>query len=391
MKLLVVQESDWLDVGVHDSHHIFERLSAEGWEITVIDYQVRNLAVKNASVFSKKTHFDDVKKVIPKGNVKVIRPAFIRMPILNYLSIPVSHYAEIRNEIVRNRPDAVIGFGIINTFILSALARRFDIPFFYYMIDELDELIPIKQLRWIGRSLIHFSVSNAKAVIVTNQGLLEYAKQMGARSEQLTMISHGVDPTMFDGVDGRAVREELGFKEDDVVLFFMGWLYDFSGLNIVADQIVSSGGNFKLLIVGKGEMSSLLNEKAEMNGNLVLIDWMPFSEMPKFIKASDVCILPFIENEITRNIVPIKIIEYLAAGKPVISTALPGIVQEFGDDGLIHYMHTPEEIMTVLKTALNDGANEIRTDRVKNFVDEQSWENKVIQFKEMVFDNITPE
>jgi hypothetical protein len=109
MKLLVVQESDWLDVGVHDSHHIFERLSAEGWEITVIDYQVRNLAEHDTSAFSKKKTYEDVRKATINGKIKVIRPAFIRLPLLNYLSIPVSHYKEILNELNNNRPEAVIG------------------------------------------------------------------------------------------------------------------------------------------------------------------------------------------------------------------------------------------------------------------------------------------
>ena len=45
-----------------------------------------------------------------------------------------------------------------------------------------------------------------------------------------------------------------------------------------------------------------------------------------------ICLLPAHKNEIMMNIVPIKIYEYMAMGKPVIATKLPGLVKEFGED-----------------------------------------------------------
>lgn len=390
MKLLVVQESDWLDVGVHDSHHIFERLSAEGWEITVIDYQIRNLGIKDAGAFSKRAEFNDVRKATPDGRIKVVRPAFIRMPFLNYLSIAITHFFEIRRQLKKNRPDAVIGMGIINTGILSAMAREYGIPFFYYMIDQLDELIPIKQARRLGKRIIRYSITNARSVMVTNHGLLTYALHLGAKPEETHVIGHGVDPSLYKGVEGNGVRNELGFREDDLVIFFMGWLYDFCGLDIVIDQMELSERKLKLLIIGKGEMAPLLRERASMNSNIILLDWKPFNELPKYIMASDVCVLPFINNEITSNIVPIKIFEYLAAGKPVLSTSLPGVVQEFGLDGPVHFMDHPREIISVLDKLINNKGQKLEMDKISEFVNEHSWENKVKKFKELVFDSEPP-
>ncbi|MHC1680318.1 MAG: glycosyltransferase [Methanomassiliicoccales archaeon] len=384
MKLLVVQESDWLDVGVHDSHHIFERLSAEGWKITVIDYEIRNLGKKGETLFNKRQVFNGIKKATKSGSVQVIRPSFIRMPVLNYLSIPFTHYSEIKRELINNRPDAVIGMGIINTCILAALSKKFKIPFFYYMIDQLDELIPIRSMRWVGRGMIHFSVSNAVKVIVTNNKLLGYARSLGAGSDQLEVVGHGVDPSLYQGVDGKIIRNELGFKDDEIVLFFMGWLYNFCGLDSVADGLEAFGGKVKLLVIGKGEMYDSLKDKAKRNENIVLLEWQPFEELPKYIMASDICILPFIKNEITSNIVPLKIYEYLAAGKPVISTRLSGIVEEFKDEGIIHYIQNPEEIWRALKEVAGDATINNAREDLREFINKQTWESKTDAFKSVL-------
>jgi hypothetical protein len=41
MKILVVQESDWLEKGPHQSHHLMERMSARGHEVRVIDFEIQ--------------------------------------------------------------------------------------------------------------------------------------------------------------------------------------------------------------------------------------------------------------------------------------------------------------------------------------------------------------
>jgi glycosyltransferase involved in cell wall biosynthesis len=226
--------------------------------------------------------------------------------------------------------------------------------------------------------------------MVTNKGLLTYVLQLGASPESIQVIGHGIDPSQYEDVTSKGIREELGFKEADQVIFFMGWLYEFCGLDIVIDQMELSGRHLKLLVIGKGEMAPLLRERASKNPNIVLLDWMPFNELPKYIMASDVCVLPFINNEITSNIVPIKIYEYLAAGKPVISTALPGVVQEFGHDGPVYYMNHPSEIISVLDDLMRGKGRTMRLEKVTDFLNEHSWDNKVMKFKGLITNSDLP-
>ena len=57
---------------------------------------------------------------------------------------------------------------------------------------------------------------------------------------------------------------------------------------------------------------------------MILTNFKPQHEIPKFISLADICINSFEINKITDRIIPIKIFEYLACGKPVLSTPLKG-------------------------------------------------------------------
>jgi glycosyltransferase involved in cell wall biosynthesis len=62
------------------------------------------------------------------------------------------------------------------------------------------------------------------------------------------------------------------------------------------------------------------------------IHWLgqrPYADLPAYLKAFDVCLMPFALNEATQYINPTKTLEYMAAGKPIVSTAVPDVVHNF--------------------------------------------------------------
>jgi len=60
--------------------------------------------------------------------------------------------------------------------------------------------------------------------------------------------------------------------------------------------------------------------------NVHLIGRRPYDELPALLNAADACLVPYLLNELTRYINPLKVYEYLAAGKPIVSTALPEVL-----------------------------------------------------------------
>ncbi len=192
--------------------------------------------------------------------------------------------------------------------------------------------------------------------LAINKHLGDYAKKMGTNKEPI-IITAGIDKNRFNpDVDGSTTRKELGFHENEIIIFFMGWLYDFSGLREVAQSVSKTTSNTRLVVLGRGDLFEELKDlSARAQGNkITVIDWVSYENVPKYVSVSDICILPAHLNEIMRDIVPIKLYEYLACGKPVIATKLPGVMKEFGKNNGIIYVDHPEKVVEQAKMIYND-------------------------------------
>ncbi len=387
MRILVIQESDWMKRGPHHSHHLMERLSKKGHNVRVIDYEIQWKEGGKKGLISKRQVFDNVHKAINDGAVTVIRPPIIKIPVLDYVSLTYTHYKEIQRQFKEFKPDIVIGFGILNTYIAFQLAKKSDIPFVYYVMDELHRLVPEKAFRDLAKYIEIQNIKDANKVISINEGLREYTMQMGSPKERTEVIRAGVNLDQFNLIDQKAIREKHGIDDESTILFFMGWLYNFSGLKEVALELAKSERHdIKLLIIGKGDLWDTLQHiksKYKLGNRMILIDWVPYEEVPKYLAASDVCILPAYQNDIMKNIVPIKIYEYMAAGKPVIATALYGIMKEFSHNNGITYIDQPANILKAVSRMTKEDL--IREGlKARAFVEMNSWEKIVNDFENLL-------
>lgn len=85
------------------------------------------------------------------------------------------------------------------------------------------------------------------------------------------------------------------------------------------------------------------------------IHWLgqkKYDELPRYIASWDVAIMPFARNDATRFISPTKTLEYLAAGKPVISTSIRDVVRPYGEQGLVRIADEPEQFIAAVDAAL---------------------------------------
>ncbi len=78
-----------------------------------------------------------------------------------------------------------------------------------------------------------------------------------------------------------------------------------------------------------------------------------YTDLPACLAAWDVALMPFALNEATRFISPTKTPEYLAAGRPVVSTPITDVVRTYGDTGLVHIARTPDEFVAACERALS--------------------------------------
>jgi glycosyltransferase involved in cell wall biosynthesis len=386
MKALAVIETDLVEKGPHQTHHLLERLSMKGHEVRIIDYEINWRRRKRGSLVSEKIVIKDFHKAIDVSRATLIRPKIVYIPLVDYVSEIFYYGKEIFEQVKLFRPDVIVGFSILNTYIAMKLAKRYGIPFVYYLIDAQHTQIPENFLKPLGKFIESMVVQNADRILVINDELAKYAIRLGGSPGKIHVLKAGIDYSRFNpNIDGKNIRVKYGIREDEIVLFFMGWLYTFSGLKEVANFLINYYGETKirLMILGKGDLyDELVKMKSQLENKLILIDWQPYYKVPEYIAAADICLLPAYNNEVMRHIVPIKMYEYMACGKPVIATKLPGIMKEFSEGNGIIYVEKPED---VLKKAV-----ELARDRQKlmelgmkatRYVQRYSWEAITNQFE----------
>lgn len=381
MNILVVQESDWIKRNPHQQHHLMERLSLRGHNIRVIDYDINWKTANKDQIITKRQIFKNTCKIHEKANIDVIRPGIIKIPIINYFSLLYSHGYEIEKQIKEFKPDVIVGFGLLNTYLASRAANKNGIPFIYYLIDVLYTLIPEKNFQFIGKNLKKKIIDNSSLVITINKRLADFAVELGSDEKKTMVIDAGIDLDRFDTkINGSNIRKKYKIK-DELVLFFMGWIYHFAGVKEVAMELGKYGSKgVKLMVVGDGDAFNDLEKIKESYKieNIILTGKQPYERIPEFIAAADVCILPaYPDEEIMQDIVPIKIYEYMAMEKPVISTNLPGIKAEFGEKNGVVYVDKPENVIHMaLKLDL-----ETKGKTARKFVENNDWEHITDKFE----------
>ena len=231
------------------------------------------------------------------------------------------------------------------------LARRHNIPYVFHVIDALHAIVPVGVLRPIAHAVEQRLFGAADEVILINDHLREYAIRMGADPSSARVLRTGVDLQRFNpSADGLTTRNSLGLSPDDFVVFFMGWIYDFSGVREVAQTLRDAPPEVRFLVVGDGDDYDALKtmRDAGLADRLVLTGRVPYEDIPGLLAAADVALLPFHTVLATEHIVPIKLYEYMAGGKPVVSSPLPGVQGDIGEGNGVVYAPAEAQIEVAL-------------------------------------------
>jgi UDP-galactopyranose mutase len=116
------------------------------------------------------------------------------------------------------------------------------------------------------------------------------------------------------------------------------------------------------------------------------IHWLggkPYKQLPEYIAGWDVAMLPFARNESTRFISPTKTPEYLAAGKPVVSTSIRDVVRPYGEQGLTRIADTPAELIAAIDEALREDAG-ARLRKADAMLAQTSWDGTWARMNQLI-------
>ncbi|MFW9896173.1 MAG: glycosyltransferase [Candidatus Thorarchaeota archaeon] len=398
MNILVLQETDWLTRGPHIQHHLFERLSLiPSIKITVIDYDIEK-SMHSKSLFIRRKEYYNINRTIKNSRVKIIRTAHLQIPYLRRFTSLITNFYEILKIIKKKRPDIIINYSMTTGFIGFIFAKLFHIPFIFHYIDILHQIVTISYVKNIARTVSRVLLKNSDLVLIYTDLHQKYVVREGASKENIKILRNGVslENTIVDDVKFNFLKKKLSISDQDFVIFFMGYLYNFAGLKEIINyynQDVEGGVyNLKFLILGDGGIyHELVNYVKDINAKwVILIGRVPYVDITEYIHLADLCLLSFKINSITKEITPIKIIEYMAMKKPVLSNSLPGVILELGEEsGVIFEKNQADLIMRIkdlipLKKELKQ-----RGEKGFNFVKKRYlWSEILKEFKKLMIDLI---
>jgi glycosyltransferase involved in cell wall biosynthesis len=393
MHILVIQETDWLTRGPHTQHHIFERLSTNPHiKVTALDYDIDHV-MKEKSLCIKKKTYKNVNKAIENSNVKVIRTAHIQVKYLRRISSLISNFLTILKIIRKERPDLIVGFSISNGLIGMLFSKLFNIPYLFFYIDILHELVPIEMVRNVSKtlSIVLFKLSD-KILVHTNHQK-QFILSAGINSKKIGMLPDGISLNNIHVSKAKlnSLKESFSIKEKDFVIFFMGYLYEFAGLIEIVEYYSKKGLaeelNLKFLILGDGGVyNRLVKLKEKLRADWVILPGrVPYSEITEYVELADLCLMSFDINNVTKDIMPIKIFEYMAQKKPILSNSLPSVVYELKDKSDIIFAKNQTDLIEKI-TPLSKKKKELQEIGQKGFElvkKEYTWKKLLKDFKIM--------
>jgi glycosyltransferase involved in cell wall biosynthesis len=121
--------------------------------------------------------------------------------------------------------------------------------------------------------------------------------------------------------------------------------------------------------------------------NIHYLGGKTYSELPEYLAGWDLTMIPFEKNDSTKYISPTKTPEYLAAGKPVISSSIRDVVVPYGVQGLVHIADTPDEFIEAVEKEMSATDKSIWSQKVDVFLAQISWDktwNKMMTLVEEI-------
>lgn len=319
MRLLITSLVD-LKSSQHNRLHQFVKYFSQYHQITIISI---NDWWKKRQVNIEDAYFEDMLREV---DIRYITKRKIP-PILQEVLFPF--FIRINDEY-----DVHIAYGtIMSGYYTAKILKSRNVP---TIVDIADDNIGMIEnspqiprfMRKIGVFMgKYFStklIDISRNVILTSMTLNDV---YNIPVKKIVLIPNGVDTNLFRKLSPDKTKFGLS---DSFIIGFVGALREWVDLKPVflAIRNLRKIINIKMIVVGKEGLfleNKRLAEEYDVSENVIFAGHVPYKDIPEFIAMMDVCVIPFKLDSVSINSLPLKLFEYMACGKPVISTRLPNI------------------------------------------------------------------
>jgi glycosyltransferase involved in cell wall biosynthesis len=220
------------------------------------------------------------------------------------------------------------------------------------VFDVADDLVAMfdQEAGRVGRFAFHWLAKAFQDHLMRRSALVTTSSTVLAErlNDNVVVLPNGVDLEAAQRADGRRIREQY---ETPIVGFLGAFEYfvDFDMVLAAAEALK----DVTFLLVGTGRLWKAIKAQVAAKSlmNVALPGPVPYPKGLDYIAAMDVCLIPFKRSPISDGVCPLKLFEYAALRKPIISTSFAEIRRLGGD--FIVFADTPSELIIALRRILN--------------------------------------
>jgi len=301
----------------------------------------------------------------------------VRLRSLRYLLFGLLFVGRLFGLLYSLHFDVVVMRNCVVGFSASLLRRFFKVPFVISLTDLLsgflyeEKVIPPFFPNFVVNLMVFLESRIPRAfdkIFVITPRMGKVLEGAGAERRRIVVTYDGVDINLFS--PNAAARREIRLRYglgDRLVAIFQGTLEFHHGLGNMAETIrysVAKRSGVHFLIVGDGPGREYLQNALQnyiQKGHVTMTGAVQHEDMPRYIAASDVGVIPYAKSYCTDIIVTLKLLEYLAMEKPVVSMDLSGIRSVFGSFSFLRLSKNVRELAENIERFANMSENERAT------------------------------
>jgi glycosyltransferase involved in cell wall biosynthesis len=235
--------------------------------------------------------------------------------------------------------------------------------------DCMDELSAFKFAPESLKELEKELLKKADIVFTGGQSLYE-AKQ--DQHSNIHPFPSSIDKRHFQSA--RDIRAASGKVKENhkFTLGFYGVIDERFDIELIKD-VADARPEWKIILIGP--VVKIDPAQLPQNRNIIYLGPKSYQELPAYLAEWDFALIPFLLNESTKFISPTKTPEYLAAGVPVVSTAIRDVVNPYGINKFVKIAATAEEFIMEIEDQLQVIEKDSWLMKVDEFLAQNSWDN----------------
>lgn len=358
MKILFIHEVNYRNKVIFEMHEFPELLALRGHDVTFFHFPESPDEPRRSARTTRETIRG---RVHPETTITLVTPPTLGGGTVDRYVAPIIDVPALRREIADGGYDVIVLYAVPTTgWQTIALAKRHGVPVVFRALD-VSHQIRETPLSGLIRRAERYVYRGATVLSANNPAMAAYCVAESGRTGPTSVDLPPVDLSHFEEQVDVDLHARLGLRPADEVILYMGSFFGFSGLDLLLESMAAlfaENPRLRLVLVGGGELDAALRARAVELGvadRVVFTGVVPYAELPAYLKVADVAVNPFRPELVTHVALPHKILQYMAAGVPVVSTALDGIRGILGDDAGVTWVDSPEQVAAAALELIRSG------------------------------------